>query len=79
MPAKAFEEGEGVRDVIAVPILAEKEGADGGSRGVAARSGVVFEEVEEGEGSEEKGGAPEGGGEVGEEERGGERYAKGEA
>lgn len=76
MPAKAFEEGEGVGDVVAVSVLAEKEGADGGRGGVAARCGVVFEEVEEGEGSEEKGGAPEGGVEVREKEGGSERYTE---
>ena len=69
-----------MRDVIGLPILGEKESADACSGGVVARGGVVFEEVEEGEGGEEVGKAPVGGvgcdGEVQGEEDGG---AKGEA
>lgn len=69
-----------MRDVICFPILGKEESANACSGGVVACGGVVFEEVEEGEGGEEVGEAPVvgvgGGGEVEGEEEGG---AEGEA
>ncbi len=69
-----------VCDVISLPVLGEEESIYACSGGVVARGGVVFEEVEEGDGGEEVGEAPVGGvscgGEVKGEQDGG---AEGEA
>ena len=58
---ETFQECHCVRDVISLPILSEEEGVYACGCGVVARGGVVFEEVEEGEGGEEVGEAPVGG------------------
>ena len=47
-----------MRDVISLPVLGEEESVYACRCGVVARGGVVFEEVEEGEGGEEVGEAP---------------------
>ena len=69
-----------MRDVVSFPVLGEEESVYARCCGVVARGGIVFEEVEEGEGGEEVGEAPVGGvgggGEVEGEEDGG---AEGEA
>ena len=69
-----------MRDVIGFPILGEEESVHACRCRVVARGGVVFEEVEEGEGGEEVWEAPVGGvgsgGEVEGEQDGG---AEGEA
>lgn len=48
-----------MRDVVRGTVLREQKGGHGRGRGVVSCRGVVFEEVEEGEGGEEEGGAPE--------------------
>lgn len=77
---ETLQERHCVRDVIGLPVLGEEESVYACSGGVVARCGVVFEEVEEGEGGEEVGEAPVGGlscgGEVEGEQDGG---AEGEA
>ena len=50
-----------MRDVISLPVLGEEESVHACRCRVVARGGVVFEEVEEGEGGEEVGEAPVGG------------------
>ena len=66
--------------VIRAPILRQEESGNGGGEGVVQRCDLVFEVVEEGEGGEEEGEAPEGGGD-GEGEVDGEKDggAEGEA
>lgn len=54
-----------MRDVVRAAVLGQQERARGGGGRVVPRCGPVFEEVEEGEGGEEEGGAPEWRGEVG--------------
>lgn len=59
---QAFEHGGRVGDVVGAAVLAEQEGGDGGRARVVGCCCPVLEEVEEGEGAEEKGEAPERGG-----------------
>ncbi len=58
---ETLQERHCVRDVISFPILGEEESVYARCCRVVARGGVVFEEVEEGEGGEEVGEAPVGG------------------
>ena len=55
-----FQKREAVRDIVLLAIV-EEEGGSGGGGGVVSGRDVVFEGVEEGEGEEEEGEAPEGG------------------
>lgn len=61
-PYAAFEKGAAMGYVVGASVLGEEEGGDGGGEGVVEGCGLVFEVVEEGEGGEEEGEAPEGGG-----------------
>ena len=48
-------------NVVGFPVLSEEESVDARRCWVIARGGVIFEEVEEGEGGQEVGDAPVGG------------------
>lgn len=89
VPDEAFETAHCVGDGVGGPVGREEEGGDGGLGGVSRGRGPVLEEVEEGEGGDEEGDAPEGrageeegeeggqegGGEDGAEDEGAEGYA----
>ena len=73
---EALEQGGGVGDGVGGPVGGEEEAVDAGDEGVAVGGGPELEEVEDGQGDQEEGRAPEGRVAAPEEERHGENEAR---